>query len=211
MSSPIRILIAFLFAWWVVLFQKPAALILIPFFYAISPISLKLLFSRLFHLNLFLVPLLLWFVFIKNAQTGFFWQANVILTGITILLGNLDAFEFAKALQMLKLPNKLIYLFFFTIRYLEVLKQTYQQIQRSMQVRGFKIQANLHTYQSIGNALGMLLIKSLSKAQRIEQAMRCRGFHGQFPAANLEKFNMLDYIYLSGFLGFIIFLTLFSP
>lgn len=131
--------------------------------------------------------------------------------GITILLGNFDAFEFARALQSLKLPTKLIYLLFFTIRYLEVLKQTFQQIQRAMQVRGFKMQADLHTYQSIGNALGMLLIKSLSKAQRIEQAMRCRGFHGQFPTANLEKLNMLDYIYLSGFEGFILFFTLFNP
>jgi cobalt/nickel transport system permease protein len=199
MSPPLRIVIAFMFAWWVVLFQKPTAFILIPFFYFISPISINLLISRLFQLNLFLIPLMLWFVMTKNPHWEMFWKANVILIGITILLGNLDTFQFVKALQSLKLPNKLIYLLFFTIRYLEILKQTFEKIQRAMQIRGFKLQANLHTYQSIGNALGMLLIKSLSKAQRIEQAMRCRGFQGQFQKSNLEGFNIKDYLYVTGF------------
>ncbi len=190
---------AFIFAWWVILLQKPTAFILIPFFWLISSVSTHLLISRLFQLNLFLIPLMLWFVIIKNPHWEMFWKANVILIGITILLGNLDTFQFAKALQSLKLPNKLIYLLFFTIRYLEILKQTFEKIQRAMQIRGFKLQANLHTYQSIGNALGMLLIKSLSKAQRIEQAMRCRGFQGRFPESNLEGFNIKDYLYATGF------------
>lgn len=72
MSSPVRIVIAFLFAWWVVLFQKPTALILIPFLYVISPVSIRLLISRLFQLNLFLVPLLLWFIFTHNPNVMFF-------------------------------------------------------------------------------------------------------------------------------------------
>jgi|WetSurMetagenome_2_1015567.scaffolds.fasta_scaffold12862_3 cobalt/nickel transport system permease protein len=210
MSPPLRIITAFLFAWWVVLYHKPTAFLFIPFFFVASPISLKLLISRLFQLNIFLFPLLLWFVIVKSPNQEFFWQANVILSNITILLGNIDAFLFAKALQQLKVSNKLIYLLFFTIRYLEVLKQTFQQIQRAMQIRGFKLQTTLHTYQSIGNALGMLFVKSLSKAQRIEQAMRCRGFQGQFPPANLEKCNIADYLYLSGFLGLASFLTILN-
>lgn len=207
MSPPLRLIISFIFAWWVVLLQKPTAFILVPFFYFISPISINLLISRLFQLNLFLVPLMLWFVIINTPHWEIFWQANVILMGITILLGNLDTFQFAKALQYLKLPYKLVYLLFFTIRYLDVLKQTFEKIQRAMRIRGFKLQTNLHTYQSIGNALGMLLIKSLSKAQRIEQAMRCRGFRGEFTVSTLERINIYDYLYLSGFLGFVIFLT----
>ncbi len=190
---------AFIFAWWVILFQKPTAFILIFLFLLISPISINLLISRLFQLNLFLVPLMLWFLFINQPQWEIFWKANAILSGITILLGNLDVFQFVKALQSLKLPSKLVHLLFFTIRYLEILKQTFEKIQRAMQVRGFKLQANLHTYQSIGNALGMLFIKSLSKAQRIEQAMRCRGFQKHFPEANLAGFNIKDYLYVSGF------------
>lgn len=197
---------AFIFAWWVILFQKPTAFILIFLFYLISSVSISLLISRLFQLNLFLIPLMLWFLFIQKPHWEMFWQANIILSGITILLGNLDIFQFAKALQCLKLPNKLIYLLFFTIRYLEILKQTFEKIQRAMQVRGFKLQANLHTYQSIGNALGMLLIKSLSKAQRIEQAMRCRGFQGHFPETNVVGFNIQDYLYASGFGIILIFL-----
>ncbi len=210
MFPPFRIVMAFIFAWWVILFQKPTAFVLIPFFYFISPISIQLLISRLFQLNLFLVPLMLWFLFIQQPRWEMFWQANVILMGITILLGNLDVFQFAKALQYLKLPSKLIYLLFFTIRYLEVLKQTFEKIQRAMRVRGFKLQTNLHTYQSIGNAIGMLLIKSLSKAQRIEQAMRCRGFQGHFPISNVEKFNIVNYFYGGGFLGMVFFLTILN-
>lgn len=208
MFAPLRMVIAIIFAWWVILFQKPTAVILIPLFYFISPISFYLLMLRLFQLNVLLIPLVLWFLFISSPRWEIFWQANIIVMGVTILLGNLELFQMAKALQFLKLPPKLVYLFFFTIRYLEVLKQTFEEIQRAMRGRGFKLQTNLHTYQSIGNALGMLLIKSLLKAQRVEQAMRCRGFQGTFPVLYIEKPKVTDYLYAGGLLGTMFLLTI---
>jgi cobalt/nickel transport system permease protein len=150
---------------------------------------------------------MLWFVLTNNPQWQIFWQANTVLMGVTLLLGKLDIFQLAGALQYLKFPIKLVYLLFFTVRYLEVLKEMFQKIQRAMQIRGFKLQTNLHTYRSIGNALGMLLIKSLSKAQRIEQAMRCRGFQGQFYSFNKKGFNTNDYLFLSAFLILLIILN----
>ncbi|MEY3219242.1 MAG: cobalt transporter component CbiQ [Pseudomonadota bacterium] len=207
MSPPCRVLSAFLWAWWIVLFQKPAFLTLIIPLLILSPVTFSVLFSRLFQLNIFLIPLMLWFVLTNNPQWQIFWQANTVLMGVTLLLGKLDIFQLAGALQYLKFPIKLVYLLFFTVRYLEVLKEMFQKIQRAMQIRGFKLQTNLHTYRSIGNALGMLLIKSLSKAQRIEQAMRCRGFQGQFYSFNKKGFNTNDYLFLSAFLILLIILN----
>lgn len=208
MSPPNRVLSAFLFAWWVVIVQKPSILILIIPLFIISPIALPVLFSRLLHLNIFLIPLMLWFVLTNNPQWQLFWQANTILLGVTVLLGNLDIFQFVGALQYLKLPPKLVHLLFLTVRYLDTLKQIFEKIRRAMQSRGFKLQTNLHTYRSIGNALGMLLIKSLSKAQRIEQSMRCRGFQGRFYSFNTMGFNLKDYLFLSTFLMLLIILSL---
>jgi cobalt/nickel transport system permease protein len=39
---------------------------------------------------------------------------------------------------------------------------------------------NRHTYRSFGYLVGMLLVGSLDRSQRVIAAMKCRGFRGRF-------------------------------
>jgi cobalt/nickel transport system permease protein len=52
----------------------------------------------------------------------------------------------------------------------------------AMRVRGFRPGSNRHTWRSLGYLVGMLLVRSLERAERVRAAMLCRGYTGQFPA-----------------------------
>ena len=56
----------------------------------------------------------------------------------------------------------------------------YERLRNAMRVRGFKPKTNWHTYKSFAYLVGMLLVKSLDRAERIRKAMLCRGYHGRF-------------------------------
>jgi cobalt/nickel transport system permease protein len=49
-----------------------------------------------------------------------------------------------------------------------------------LRVRGYRNRATLHCYRTIGHLTGTLLVRSDEQAQRVSQAMRCRGFAGRF-------------------------------
>ena len=50
-----------------------------------------------------------------------------------------------------------------------------------MRARGFRPRTSRHTWRSYGNLMGMLLVRALERAQRVEEAMLCRGYNGAFP------------------------------
>ena len=74
----------------------------------------------------------------------------------------------------------LIHLLLFTVRYIDVLHREYLRLAAAMKVRAFRPRMNLHTYATYGNLVGMLLVRSLDRSERILAAMKCRGFQGHF-------------------------------
>jgi cobalt/nickel transport system permease protein len=49
-----------------------------------------------------------------------------------------------------------------------------------MRIRAFRPRTNLHTYRSYAYLVGMLFVRAAARAERVHQAMRCRGFQGRF-------------------------------
>jgi cobalt/nickel transport system permease protein len=47
-------------------------------------------------------------------------------------------------------------------------------------VRGFRNRPSLRSYRTVGHVAGTLLVRSSEQAERVAQAMRCRGFDGRF-------------------------------
>ncbi len=107
-------------------------------------------------------------------------KANAIVLVLLTLVGTMDAPTLGHALAKLRVPEKLIHLMLFTVRYLEVINHEYKKMRQAMRARAFIARSNLHTWRSIGYLFGMLLIRSLERAERILKAMKCRGFRGQF-------------------------------
>ena len=108
-------------------------------------------------------------------------RANAAAMVMMALIGSMDAVTLGHALARLGMPPKMVHLFLFTVRYLDVLGQEYQRLCLAMRARAFRFGCNMHSWQMIGYLFGMLLVRSLERSQRILAAMRCRGFDGHFP------------------------------
>lgn len=106
-------------------------------------------------------------------------KANAIVLLLLALVGTMDPAVLGHALRRLGVPATLIHLLFFTVRYVEVLGRESQRMRLAMKARAFRPRSDLHTWRSFGYLIGMLLVRSLERAERILAAMKCRGFDGR--------------------------------
>ena len=111
-------------------------------------------------------------------------KSTAILMALMALLATMPVATLGHALRNLGLPTKLVYLLMITYRYLFVFEQAYQRLIRAARVRGFTPGTNLHSYRTYAYLAGMLLVRAWSRAERVSNAMKCRGFSGKFYALN---------------------------
>ena len=107
-------------------------------------------------------------------------KANAVVLALLGLLGGLEPAVLGHALARLGMPPKLVHLLLLTVRQIALLDDELFRLRRAMRARAFVPRSNRHTWVSYGNLIGMLLVRSLERARRVEAAMRCRGFHGRF-------------------------------
>lgn len=119
-------------------------------------------------------------------------KANAIVLGVMVLLHGLEIAALGHALGHLGVPQKLTHLLLFTVRYLDVLHREYLRLRAAMKTRGFRPGVDWHTYRTIGYLVGMLLVRSLDRAERIVAAMKCRGFRGRFYLLDRFAFSVRD-------------------
>lgn len=114
---------------------------------------------------------------------------HALVLVFTALVATLEPVTLAHALLHLKVPDKLVRILMFAIRYIDVLHDTRLRRERAMRARGYAARCDLHTLRTTAHLVGALVGDSLARAQRIEQAMRARGWRGGFP--------MLDHFHLA--------------
>ena len=102
-------------------------------------------------------------------------------------LGGLEPERMGGALRGLRLPEPLVRMFVLTVRYLGLIREEAGRLHDSMRARGFSPGTNRHTFNAYGNLIGMLLVRALDRARRVEEAMLCRGYQGRFPYAALPS------------------------
>lgn len=107
-------------------------------------------------------------------------KGNAVVLMLIALLGTMNPIALGHALSHLRVPDKLTHLLLLTVRYLDVLHREYLRLRAAMKVRGFRPRMDRHTYRAFGYLVGMLLVRSFDRAERIVAAMKCRGFQGRF-------------------------------
>ena len=90
-------------------------------------------------------------------------KANAVVLALLALVGTMGATTLGHAMARLKVPEKLVHLLMFTVRYLDVIGQEYKRMRRAMQARAFVLRSNMHTWRSVGYLVGMLLVHSLER------------------------------------------------
>jgi len=132
---------------------------------------------------------------------------GIVLTTIA-LVGTTPVFNLVHALQHLHLPAKLVHVAFFCYRYIDVIQREYLRLRDAMRIRGFRPRTSLHTYTSYAYLIGMLLVRSYERSERVYQAMLCRGFKGDFPVYRHFELDRRDLIYSGGLACAILLLAL---
>ncbi|MBF0288223.1 MAG: cobalt ECF transporter T component CbiQ [SAR324 cluster bacterium] len=222
MDPRLRIIIAFIFSFLISISQQlptlllgltVAILISFPVYWSNHRIQKKIIFVNKF--------ILLFWIFLPLTMDGQpivllgglivskegIWLAailtlkmNVLLLVLTSLVVTIPISLLGKALQSLKLPDKLVVLLLFTYRYIFILEQEFRTLQVAAKLRGFEPATNLHTYRTYAHMTGMLLVRSITKAKQLQQAMVCRGFTGRFHSLSDMALKSVDWMWLGFFI-----------
>lgn len=107
-------------------------------------------------------------------------KAVTIVTLMLVLLATAPLDATLKAAHALRVPGVLVQLAVLTYRYSFLLSAELARIRVALRVRGYRNRAGRHSYRTIGHVAGTLLVRSAERAERVAQAMRCRGFDGCF-------------------------------
>ncbi|WP_445474438.1 cobalt ECF transporter T component CbiQ [Methanococcoides methylutens] len=164
--------------------------------YIIAKLPKAFVIHRLKVVFLFLFPLLIIMPLTVDGQViaqyhsititmeGVRYSSLVIiraLSAVTLALIMLGTTRFditIKALYMLKVPGTLIQMLMFTYRYIFVIIDEFQRMWKAMESKGFKLKANRYGLSVLGNMIGMLIIKSYDRAQRVYHSMISKGYTG---------------------------------
>ena len=122
-------------------------------------------------------------------------NAGVLMA--SALLTTMGTMRLAAAMHGIGLPARVAHLFQLTARYNAVFHEEYTRLRRAMRARGFRAGSNRHSWRSLGHLLGMLVVRSAERAERVAWAMRARGFTGRFPAFEQSRLGRADHFVIA--------------
>lgn len=175
--------------------------------------------KRLLHLEGFLILLLIMLPFTMSGSELFrlgplvasiegLWRAILLVFKVTasvlllsFLFAATEPLDLGSALRGLHVPEALVRLFVAVVRYLWLIESEFARLRESMRARAFTARSNRHTWRSYGFLLGMLLVRALDRAERVEEAMRLRGYSGRFVHTPLPAPKPRDWFATAGLMG----------
>jgi cobalt/nickel transport system permease protein len=107
-------------------------------------------------------------------------KATAIFTLMLVLLATAPPQATFKAAHALHVPGLLVQLAMLTVRYTVLFGAELARMRVALRVRGYRNRVARHSYRTIGHVGGTLLVRGYERAERVGQAMRCRGFDGRF-------------------------------
>src|SRR5207302_4583571 len=108
------------------------------------------------------------------------FKALTVITLVVVLMATAPLNVTLQAAHALHVPGLLVQLAMLTQRYLFLLSAELARLRVALRVRGYRNRATRHSYRTVGHIAGTLLVRGYERAERVGQAMRCRGFDGQF-------------------------------
>ena len=123
-------------------------------------------------------------------------KTNCIVLSLIALLGTSRIANLGHALEGLHFSKNLCFLLLFSYRYIFVIYQEYQKLNRAARLRCFVPATNIHTYRTYGYLFGMTLVRSWNRATRVHHAMLLRGFNGRLIPLEQQKSGKNDIFFL---------------
>jgi cobalt/nickel transport system permease protein len=123
-------------------------------------------------------------------------KAFAIVTLVLVHLATTPLPSSLKAAHALHVPGLMVQVAMLAYRYVYVVGGEFVRLRNALRVRGFRSRANRHSYRTIGQVSGTLLVKGYERAERVGQAMYCRGFDGRFRALSTFRTRPSDVLFL---------------
>ncbi len=194
-NSSVLLICAFLYSIFIS-FNRVELLYTLPIVYAIYcekenilKILKKLIFLNLFILMIFIVLLI---------QDSFEEALNIYIRTNMIILFNLllfshsSGYDIVRALNELRFPKKFVSGVYFTLKMIQTLTDEFKKIKQTLRARGFKASSSMFAYETYGNLFGHIFVKSIKKAEAMQDSFKLRGFHGRIYLINNSKLSKYD-------------------
>jgi cobalt/nickel transport system permease protein len=128
-------------------------------------------------------------------------KALAIVTLMLVVLATAPLDATLKAAHALRIPGLVVQLGLLTYRYAFVLASEWRRLRVALRVRGYRNRSTRHSYRTLGHVAGTLLVRGLERAERVSQAMRCRGFDGRFRSLTHFRTGARDVLAFAGTTG----------
>lgn len=102
-----------------------------------------------------------------------------VLASLT-LAATTEAPDVLKGLQRLRMPDQIVQIMAFMIRYLDVVTAELGRMMVAMRSRGCEPRSPRH-WPTLARAMGALFIRSYERGERVHLAMLSRGYTGRLP------------------------------
>ncbi|MCS7160217.1 MAG: energy-coupling factor transporter transmembrane component T, partial [Gemmatales bacterium] len=97
-----------------------------------------------------------------------------------LLLTTTPLEQLTRGLLGLGIPRIVVQLLSMSVRYVYVLGTELKRLRIALRTRGYRQSVTRYSYQTTACVIGSLVVRSQERAERIAQAMYCRGFSGEW-------------------------------
>jgi cobalt/nickel transport system permease protein len=205
-----------------------AALIISALLVLLAELPAREILKRIFAVNIFIV--LLWLVLpvtfygsiafkigpVPVYEAGIITamqitlKSNAIVLALIALVASMNFSIIGYALNWMRIPDKIVHLLLMTYRYVFLIEQEFRRLIRAARIRGFRPGTNLHTYKTYASIVGVLLVRSTLRADRVHKAMLCRGFKRKFYCLHEFESGKKDWLFAIMMSGIIVILIYFE-
>ncbi|MGB0989948.1 MAG: energy-coupling factor transporter transmembrane component T family protein [Halarcobacter sp.] len=152
--------------------------------------------KRVVLLNIFIVMIFIVLLLQTSLDEALniYLRTNMIIAFNIALFFRSSGYDIVRALNDLRFPKRVVSSIYFTLKMIQVLSDELKTIRQTLKARGFKASSSLFAYETYGNLFGHIFVKSIRKAQSLEQTFNLRGFHGRIYLINTIKISYYDLI-----------------
>ncbi|HWR05801.1 cobalt ECF transporter T component CbiQ [Sporomusa sp.] len=130
------------------------------------------------------------------------------VTTALILVATTGIDPLCSALLKIGVPKIIVVQLLFMYRYLHVLVEEFVRCITAYSLRSFHGEGV--QFRAWGSLLGQLLLRSIDRANRIYQAMLCRGFDGEVRLLRTSSLTLVDILYLIFWIIFFLLVRWFN-
>jgi len=138
------------------------------------------------------------------AVAMFLRVASCVLA-LLLLSSTTHFFDLLKGLQRLRVPRIFVNLLLFTYRYIFVVSDEMGRMSVARKARGARAGRSLldgSAMRTLSFSAGMVLVRAHGRAQRMHDALRCRGFDGEIKTLNRFRVGVAEMVFFAAVASF---------